>query len=243
MAEVEKHVRVFPRSRCSRSCGTGGRTPPGSSGRPGSGPSTPGGRRPGRRSTTPPARGRWSSTTRPCRGSGTASPGSSCRRTAGRWARRGSGSRWCGDADGAGCTVRMTEDAVKGPGMLVPKPLRTVLLVPRNAETLQPPRAARRGPWSRDRRHRPVRTAHTSAAGYDLVVAEGGDPLAPAYVLVHGIGVSARYFGPLAEVARAGQPRPGPRPAGLRPQPRPGPRAGRRRSWPTSSPRSSPTAA
>lgn len=40
------------------------------------------------------------------------------------------------DADGAGCTVRMTEDAVKGPGTLVPKPLRTVMLVPRNTETL-----------------------------------------------------------------------------------------------------------
>ena len=40
------------------------------------------------------------------------------------------------DADGAGCTVRLTEDAVKGPGTLVPKPLRTLLLVPRNAETL-----------------------------------------------------------------------------------------------------------
>ncbi len=40
------------------------------------------------------------------------------------------------DADGAGCTVRMTEDAVKGPGTLVPKKLRTVMLVPRNAETL-----------------------------------------------------------------------------------------------------------
>jgi Polyketide cyclase / dehydrase and lipid transport len=41
------------------------------------------------------------------------------------------------DADGDGeCTVRMTEDAVKGPGTLVPKPLRTLLLVPRNTETL-----------------------------------------------------------------------------------------------------------
>ena len=41
------------------------------------------------------------------------------------------------DADaGSGCTVRMTEDAVKGPGTLVPKPLRTLMLVPRNAETL-----------------------------------------------------------------------------------------------------------
>ena len=41
------------------------------------------------------------------------------------------------DADGAGCTVRMTEDAVKGPGTLVPKPLRDVVLVPRNVETLK----------------------------------------------------------------------------------------------------------
>lgn len=39
--------------------------------------------------------------------------------------------------DGAGCTVRMTEDAVKGPGTLLPKPLRTAVLVPRNKETLQ----------------------------------------------------------------------------------------------------------
>ena len=30
----------------------------------------------------------------------------------------------------------MTEDAVKGPGTLVPKPLRTLALVPRNIETL-----------------------------------------------------------------------------------------------------------
>lgn len=44
-----------------------------------------------------------------------------------------------------------------------------------------------------------MRTTRTSAAGYELVVAEGGDPLAPAHVLVHGIGVSARYFRPLAD--------------------------------------------
>jgi len=44
-----------------------------------------------------------------------------------------------------------------------------------------------------------VRAVRTSAAGYGLQLAEGGDPFAPAYVLVHGIGVSARYFGPLAE--------------------------------------------
>jgi hypothetical protein len=40
------------------------------------------------------------------------------------------------DADGRGCTVRMAEDAVKGPGTLVPKPLRTAVLVPRNRESL-----------------------------------------------------------------------------------------------------------
>jgi hypothetical protein len=40
------------------------------------------------------------------------------------------------DDDGSGCTVRMAEDAVKGPGTLVPRPLRTAMLVPRNAETL-----------------------------------------------------------------------------------------------------------
>jgi pimeloyl-ACP methyl ester carboxylesterase len=45
-----------------------------------------------------------------------------------------------------------------------------------------------------------VRASRTSAAGYDVLISEGGDPLAPAYVLVHGIGVSARYFRPLAEV-------------------------------------------
>jgi hypothetical protein len=41
------------------------------------------------------------------------------------------------DADGSGCTVRMSEDAVKGPGTLIPKPVRTALLVPRNTETLK----------------------------------------------------------------------------------------------------------
>lgn len=40
------------------------------------------------------------------------------------------------DADGRGCTVRMAEDAVKGPGRLLPRPLRTAVLVPRNRETL-----------------------------------------------------------------------------------------------------------
>lgn len=40
------------------------------------------------------------------------------------------------DADGSGCTIRMGEDAVKGPGALVPKPLRTLAIVPRNRETV-----------------------------------------------------------------------------------------------------------
>jgi pimeloyl-ACP methyl ester carboxylesterase len=44
-----------------------------------------------------------------------------------------------------------------------------------------------------------VRTWRTSAAGHGLVVQEGGDPGAPAYVLVHGIGMSHRYLDPLAE--------------------------------------------
>jgi pimeloyl-ACP methyl ester carboxylesterase len=44
-----------------------------------------------------------------------------------------------------------------------------------------------------------VRTLQTSAAGYALTVQEGGDPSAPAYVLVHGIGMSHRYLAPLAE--------------------------------------------
>jgi hypothetical protein len=38
---------------------------------------------------------------------------------------------------GDGCSVRIVEDAVRGPGLLLPKPLRTALLVPRNTETLQ----------------------------------------------------------------------------------------------------------
>jgi hypothetical protein len=41
------------------------------------------------------------------------------------------------DADGRGCTIRMAEDAVRGPGTLMPKPLRDAVLVPRNRETLQ----------------------------------------------------------------------------------------------------------
>lgn len=38
--------------------------------------------------------------------------------------------------DGAGCVVRMTEDAVRGPGARVPRPLRAAALVPRNRESL-----------------------------------------------------------------------------------------------------------
>jgi pimeloyl-ACP methyl ester carboxylesterase len=50
-----------------------------------------------------------------------------------------------------------------------------------------------------------VRMLHTSAAGHDVAVQEGGDPSAPAYVLVHGIGMSHRYFRPLTEhLAREG---------------------------------------
>lgn len=37
----------------------------------------------------------------------------------------------------AGCRVSMTEDAVKGPALLVPKPLRWLALHSRNAESLQ----------------------------------------------------------------------------------------------------------
>ncbi|MGV3711446.1 SRPBCC family protein [Pseudolysinimonas sp.] len=38
---------------------------------------------------------------------------------------------------GAGCVVRMSEKAVRGPGALVPPPLLDLLLHPRNAETLR----------------------------------------------------------------------------------------------------------
>ena len=37
----------------------------------------------------------------------------------------------------AGCRVSITEDACQGPGLLIPKPLRTLGLHPRNAESLQ----------------------------------------------------------------------------------------------------------
>lgn len=35
------------------------------------------------------------------------------------------------------CTVRIVEDAVRGPGTLVPRPVRSAVLRPRNAETLE----------------------------------------------------------------------------------------------------------
>ena len=38
--------------------------------------------------------------------------------------------------DGDGCVVRLDEDAVRGPGVAVPRPLRTAVLLPRNRETL-----------------------------------------------------------------------------------------------------------
>ena len=36
-----------------------------------------------------------------------------------------------------GCTVTMSEDAVRGPGTLVPRPLRTAVILPRNTEALR----------------------------------------------------------------------------------------------------------
>lgn len=43
------------------------------------------------------------------------------------------------------------------------------------------------------------------AGGHDVVATRAGTPGAPAYVLVHGIGVSGRYFGPLTdELAEVG---------------------------------------
>lgn len=38
---------------------------------------------------------------------------------------------------GSGCRVRVTEDADRGPGTLVPRPLRTGVIGPRNVETLR----------------------------------------------------------------------------------------------------------
>ncbi|WP_298457505.1 alpha/beta fold hydrolase [uncultured Cellulomonas sp.] len=39
----------------------------------------------------------------------------------------------------------------------------------------------------------------TSAGGYRLAITQAGTPGAPAFVLVHGIGMSSRYFRPLVE--------------------------------------------
>ncbi len=41
------------------------------------------------------------------------------------------------EADGAGCRVEINEDAVSGPGRLLPKPLRDPMLAWRNVETLR----------------------------------------------------------------------------------------------------------
>ena len=38
---------------------------------------------------------------------------------------------------GDGCVVRIVEDAAEGPGMLVPKPVRDILVHSRNVETLR----------------------------------------------------------------------------------------------------------
>ena len=38
---------------------------------------------------------------------------------------------------GAGCRVRMTEEAVRGPVTLIPRRVRSAMLVPRNKETLR----------------------------------------------------------------------------------------------------------
>ncbi|WP_028047984.1 SRPBCC family protein [Cellulomonas sp. URHE0023] len=38
---------------------------------------------------------------------------------------------------GEGCSVRIVEDVVRGPGLLIPRLVRTALLIPRNRETLR----------------------------------------------------------------------------------------------------------
>ncbi|MGI5191858.1 SRPBCC family protein [Promicromonospora sp. CA-289599] len=38
---------------------------------------------------------------------------------------------------GVGCLIRITEDADKGPGVLVPRPVRKAVIRPRNAEALR----------------------------------------------------------------------------------------------------------
>ena len=40
-------------------------------------------------------------------------------------------------AASGGCTVRISEDADKGPGRLVPRPVRSAVIGPRNVETLR----------------------------------------------------------------------------------------------------------
>ncbi|WP_275001488.1 SRPBCC family protein [Promicromonospora iranensis] len=40
-------------------------------------------------------------------------------------------------ASGEGCMIRVTEDADKGPGRLVPQPVRSAVIGPRNTETLR----------------------------------------------------------------------------------------------------------
>jgi uncharacterized protein YndB with AHSA1/START domain len=40
------------------------------------------------------------------------------------------------EPDGSGSRVTITEDASKGPGLLVPKPVRQAAIVPRNRQTL-----------------------------------------------------------------------------------------------------------
>ncbi len=49
--------------------------------------------------------------------------------------------------DGPGsCTVSMAEDAVSGPGRVVPMPLRQAMILPRNREALRRLALHRRGP-------------------------------------------------------------------------------------------------
>jgi pimeloyl-ACP methyl ester carboxylesterase len=44
-----------------------------------------------------------------------------------------------------------------------------------------------------------VRRLQTTAAGYDVVLTEAGERGRPAFVLVHGIGMSHRYYRPFTE--------------------------------------------
>lgn len=55
-------------------------------------------------------------------------------------------------AHDSGAIVRMGEDAARGPGRLVPRPLRALLITVRNRETL------RRLAWLAERRTQPSRT-------------------------------------------------------------------------------------